>query len=187
MISQSSGGYQFEIDNPGGDSSDHYYTHRYIGVQKQLTGWSNITITLSNHNIPNGPGVVANAKVDIKIINGGLDWTTQMYHNHGTWNSWRDCWYHIANVGKFKSSYSMTTSYTYAMPSEYSTCYAIDVWSDNSSWFWGIQLYSYDQIYEIIHFQSRIQFTQHQPLLENTSKLKYLWPLRGTDSSNVPL
>ena len=136
-ISQSSGSYQFEVYNSGGDSSDRHYTHRYIVVQKQLTGWSNILINLSNHNIPNGSRVAANAYVDIKIANGGLNWNTQMYPNHGTWNDWRDCWYHIGTVGKFRSSYSMTTSYTYSMPSEYSTCYAIDVWSDHPSWFWG--------------------------------------------------
>ena len=136
-ISQSNGSFYHEVENSGGDSSDWHYTHRYIVAQKQLTGWSKITITLSNHNIPNGSAVVAHAIVSIKITNGGLNWNTQLYPNHVTWNSWRDCWYYIGNVGKFRSSYSMTTFYEYSVPSEYSTCYAIDVWSSHPSWFWG--------------------------------------------------
>ena len=136
-VSQSSGRYEYEVDNPGGDSSNTYYTHRYITTQKQLTGWSNINITLSNHNIPNGSRVAAYAYVDIKVINGGLAWNTQMYPNHDTWNGWRDCWYHIGRIGKFRSSYSMATSYTFSIPSGYNICYALDVWSRHSSWFWG--------------------------------------------------
>ena len=134
IITESTGTYHQEIDEPSSDSSPYYWTHRYITATKTLSGWNTITATLTSYDL-GSTKYYDMLLVYVKVVNDGLAWYPGPYPKHDTWNYWRSCWLYIGRLGNpGDREPTITTTSITVSGLGYTIAYACDAWC--SQWRW---------------------------------------------------